>query len=265
MLFRKQQKNKRWERRPQLYKGRYYYFKKLGQLCLGILFLLGAISFVSYFRNSETLFIKNIQVVSQNRHVSAQQLIQLSEIKRTDKLFTLDLRNTARNILRHPWIENVQIRREFPDTIQIHAIEKQPVAMLYSDKYYLIDKNGEVFKKHEGESYDLPIIKWFPKKFTETNPRLSKLYYEQVFEFFQDIQNLPFYRDRKIARVHFDPISGITVFTKSSELEVYYGKSDLLDKHRKLEQLHNQEGFTESRFARLDLNTQGRIIARKRL
>lgn len=60
------------------------------------------------------------------------------------------------------WIENVKIARHFPDKISINIIEKKPLVKwkIDNNNTYLVEKNGLIFKKFEGEIMEnIPIIK----------------------------------------------------------------------------------------------------------
>lgn len=266
MLFRKRQNNKRWQKRPQLYKGKFYYFKKMGQVFLGFMGCLALAGVYYYFQNADILYIESVEVLSENQHLSKKQVVALSGISRKDKLFSLDLSKVADNILRYSWVDNVQIRREFPDKIQIHVTEKQPLLYIQIGDLYFIDQDGQVFKKKEDNENDsLPVITGFSKEFVEKNPKLAKIHLENLLDFYKSIAPSEFYQSVQIAQIHYSPIEGITVFTHKNDLEIFYGRKNLLDKHKKLETLVKQKPYQTDYFARLDLDVSNKIIARKRL
>lgn len=61
------------------------------------------------------------------------------------------------------WIESVNVKRHLPDKISINIMEKKPLAkwkITSSNNVYLVDENGLIFKKFEGENIgNVPIIK----------------------------------------------------------------------------------------------------------
>jgi len=263
MIFRKKQKNKKWEKRPQLYKGRFYYFRKLAQFLL-ILAIVGlCVGVVFYLKNSETLFIKSVEILGEYKNVDPREIALLSQITPEDKLFSIDLEEVANHLYRHPWIATVQVRREFPGKIQIRATEREPYIYVVADDIYIADKNGVIFKKkEEKENYNLPVITGFTKDFVKSYPKITKIYFDEILEFYKKIQTAKFYKHNMISQIHRDLTGGLTVFAGDRDLEIFYGKDFLQEKQAKLDQIDNTDISVQ--FARLDLNLDNRIIARKR-
>jgi len=145
MFWNKKNQNRKWHARPQLYKGRFFYLKQISQVLLGVVVLVSLVSLFLYFRNSSALGIKYVEVLGDLKHLTKDDVVKLSNIDKTDKLFTIDMTQIQKNILRFSWIKEVRVRREFPATIQIHVTEKTPLAILVAQDRYLIDSDGVVF------------------------------------------------------------------------------------------------------------------------
>lgn len=266
MIFRNQHKNKKWEKRPQLYKGRFYYFRKLVQSFMILALLLGVFSIVMYFRNSDALIIKKIEILSLNTHILPQEIVALSQVTPKDKLFTINLSQVAKNIYRHPWVEHVQIRREFPNRLQIHVTEREPYLYVLAGDTYIADKNGVVFKKKEAhENYNLPVVSGLSKNLAVTYPQLTSYYFKNILGFYESLKQAEFYKNHTLEQIHFDLSQGMTVFADEHLLEIYYGNSDFTDKQDRLNQLGQKEKNLGQLFSRLDFSQKDRIIARKRL
>ncbi len=266
MIFRNNQKNKKWEKRPQLYKGKFYYLRKFVQVLMGMALFIGVASVVLYFRNSDTLLIQRVEILSHNTHIQPSEIVALSGITPKDKLFTVSLSEISDNLYRHPWIENVQVRREFPNKIQVHVTERVPYLYVTAGDTYIADKNGVLFKKKEfDENYALPVVTGLTKEFATDYPRLAHLYLNTVSEFYQSVQGNDFFKQHVIEQIHYDFSKGLTVFVDAHQLEIYYGKHDFAEKQSRLNQLGQWGNNLSELFARLDLDLKDRIIARKRL
>ena len=262
-MFLKKNNNKKWQRRPQLYKGRFFYVKQVTQMLLVVAFMGCLVALFIYFKNSKTLFIQNIDVLGDHPHISKQNVIKLAKIKPTDKLFSVNLTTIANNIKKFPWIDDVAIRREFPDTLQIHVTEKKPLCLLLVDQIYLVDKNGNILKAKSANEYvDLPLITGFDKEFIEKYPRLSKEYLKSSLQILQALSHEDIYKKDLISEVHFDPVFGFTVFTEKSGLEIYYGKDNIVVKQLKLNKFVTSAEYKKKKFIRLDLDPKNKIIAR---
>lgn len=256
-------KNKKWEKRPQLYKGRLFYLKRSLQIA-GIAFvMITALATYLYFEKSDTLFVKNVTVLGQLKHLLADDVIKISGLKNRDKLFDIDLDKTSQNINRHPWIAEVQVRREFPHTVQIHVKERTAQAVLLINSFYLVDSSGRVFKKMEGNDFhDLPVITGFDENFVNRHPNLSKKYLREALDFLASAQGYDFYKKFRISEINFDAVFGFTVYTKTGQFEVYYGRGDINQKQKKLERFVSSDRFEKDKILRLDLNAKDKIVAR---
>jgi cell division septal protein FtsQ len=62
-------------------------------------------------------------------------------------LLLLDIGTLKENILRHPWIKEVHMRKSFPSSVNILIKERIPVALMKSESLYLIDKDGIKLQK----------------------------------------------------------------------------------------------------------------------
>lgn len=94
--------------------------------------------------------------VAGNQRYRAQQVIEASGIVQGDNLFGMNKFETARKIRRQlPYVEGVNIRRRWPDTMVITVTECGAAARIaHEDGFWLISKSGKVleFVRRENES-----------------------------------------------------------------------------------------------------------------
>jgi len=92
-------------------------------------------------------------------HVTEDEILQLSDVTAQDNLLSLDLKSIATSIEAHPWIHAVEVKKKLPDHLMIKIKERTPVALLNSDKMYLVDEQGKIIDKLlTKERFSLPII-----------------------------------------------------------------------------------------------------------
>src|SRR3989339_544997 len=264
MLLGTNNKNRKWQTRPLLSKGRYYYIRRSLQWLLVVCVLSGVTGLFFYFKNSDALCLQNITVSGDLNHLTRDDVVTLSELTPGDKLFESTLNVLRKKIARHPWVADVKIRRKFPDTIQIHVTEKKAKALLLANKLYLIDEEGRVFKPLEkNEPADLPIMTGFREDATQQHPHLTKDYFQQTLTLLDFLQQQDFYNEDSLSELHFDPVYGFTVYTKNRALEIYYGRDSFVQKQQTLEKFKLSDHYHNERLTRLDLDTPGRVIARQ--
>ena len=74
----------------------------------------------------------------------------------SDNIFALDLEKIERSLEACPWIERATCSKKLPDTLQIHIVERVPIAFAPIDGVvWLIDKDGRVLEEDDGTSAEL--------------------------------------------------------------------------------------------------------------
>lgn len=129
----------RHNRRRYRKKGRFgFLYKMLAVIALAVAVVMGGTVF---FRVEE-------MVVAGNVRYSAQQVIDASGIVQGDNLFGMNKFDTARRIRRQlPYVEGVNIRRGWPDTLILTVTECQAAARLAGEQgEWLISKSGKVLE-----------------------------------------------------------------------------------------------------------------------
>ncbi len=107
--------------------------------------------------NDKTLPIRNVQIGGEFKHVSKQDV--QAKISRLVKgnFFTVDIRKIQNVLKSHVWVDQVSIRRLWPDTLRIFIKEKKPIARWY--RKGLVSANGKLFKATtRGEYRSLPLF-----------------------------------------------------------------------------------------------------------
>ena len=105
-------------------------------------------------------FIKNVDIKGIN-HLNQKDILKTINYYNKKNIFNVNLKNIYNEIKQNTWVEEVSIKKIYPNTLKIDLIEKEPIAIWQNKSaYHLITKNGEIileanlnnFKKH------LPII-----------------------------------------------------------------------------------------------------------
>lgn len=264
MLLKKKKQNAKWEENKTLYKGRYTLVRQLFQLSIFVSVLSVLVVLYLFFQNSQNFKLEFVEVSGNIQRLTPDQIIVLSELQKNEHLFSVDFQKVRDHILRHPWVKTVKLRRKVPDAIQIDVTERTVKALLFLEKLYLVDEDGKIFKSHENENIeDLPVVTGFQKDDIEKYPLLSQQYLDRCFENLLYLQQQHVYTQDPISEINCDSVFGVTVFTRDRGLEIYYGKDELAEKHAKLKKFMSTSHFETTAFVRLDLDSPGKVIARK--
>ena len=87
------------------------------------------------------------------------ELLKLSGLTVGQNLWTLDTGALERAMATHPWLCDVEVRRHFPSSVVVEVREHVPAALVALGDLYLLDEDGEPFKRLQSEdALDLPLI-----------------------------------------------------------------------------------------------------------
>lgn len=102
--------------------------------------------------------VTNIKVEAEFAHVSAEQ-IRSAVLPRLGKgFFATDLEDVRHAIGSLPWVESVEVRKRWPDTLLVRIYERQPFARWNEDR--LISRQGLVFDAPGADQMgDLPRLR----------------------------------------------------------------------------------------------------------
>lgn len=95
-----------------------------------------------------------------NRHLTDDELRQLSGICLNDSLFMISGSQVSRRLLKSPWVRSVSLRKEYPGTLSIAIREAEPFALLDMNNHlFLLDGNGNLLEELRDDSIPfLPVI-----------------------------------------------------------------------------------------------------------
>lgn len=113
----------------------------------------------------------DVEGVSQ---VDAVEIRHLANVALGLPLIDVDLDAAVAGVERHPWVAHADVRRAFPDRVVVHVQERVPTALLLLDQLYLVDERGNIFRKAEGASLDLPVLTGIPLDFASGQPDLAR-------------------------------------------------------------------------------------------
>jgi cell division protein FtsQ len=97
-----------------------------------------------HFSKVEVLVIESVQIEGEFNYLSAQDLKERALPHVQGGFFSVDLQSIREVLIDLPWVENISIRRQWPDKLSVRVIEKQPVAFWGEDG--LLSSRAILFK-----------------------------------------------------------------------------------------------------------------------
>ena len=137
-----------------------------------VLIIIGAIIFTIM---SPIFNVKNIKVEG-NSYLSEEQIISLSRIEIENNMFKYNKKEIIKNIKENAYIENAQVKRSIPDTIEIKITERKTSFMIqFANAYAYINNQGYILEI-SNKALEYPILTGFstPVEELQEGKRLNK-------------------------------------------------------------------------------------------
>lgn len=137
-----------------------------------VLIIIGAIIFTIM---SPIFNVKNIKVEG-NSYLSEEQVISLSRIEIENNMFKYNKKEIIKNIKENAYIENVEVKRSIPDTIEIKITERKTSFMIqFANAYAYINNQGYILEI-SNKALEYPILTGFstPVEELQERRRLNK-------------------------------------------------------------------------------------------
>ena len=216
---------------------------------------LGSGALYHWIKTTPLLQLHHIDVAGAQR-AEEWELRTLAEVKMGTHLFDLPLDEVQARVARHPWVNQVTVRRSFPDRLVVEVHERKAVALLAAGAFYYVDEEGIPFKKvKSGEDMDFPILTGFdvPDGLLRRDARLGQRVIREALGLLTQMESagLP---ASQVSEVHVSPSRGFSVFLADGGAEVSLGWEDFEMRIKRLHRLRQEQGVDLSRVAAVDLD-----------
>ena len=94
------------------------------------------------------------------RRLTSEQVASLAGVHAGQNIFSVDIPEAERRLLRDPWVRTAHIARQLPRGLSIELSENEARAMVAIGKaLFLVTRTGQPFKRLEGsDPYDIPVV-----------------------------------------------------------------------------------------------------------
>ena len=190
-------------------------------------------------------------------HAGEADLLHRSGLSLGENLFHADLARASRAIEAHPWVASARLERRLPARVIASVVEHRAVALVQAGSLYLLDDQGQVFKrKAPDDGVDLPIITGLAREELgkpETNLRLATAL--QLL----DAWKAEGFATAALSEIRLDGTAA-TLFAREGDglQEIRLGAAGFPLKLHKLSQVRAALARRGERAARIDLDNQSR-------
>ncbi len=225
----------------------------------------GLVAAYLYVSNSDYFAVKRVTIAGLDR-ISRDEILAVSGLDTVGNILTFDA-NEAEEALRGlPWLDEVKISKQMPDSVTVEVREFSPGALVSLGRLYYMDEKGVPFRQLlPGESPQLPIVSGFSEDELLNPGPLTRRAVEEVFWLIAALKerNDDFSLDN-VSEIHYDMVRGLTLFTKERGLEVKIGFGAYTEKFRRLGRVlaHLKQRGKYDGLAYLNLEASPRVTIR---
>jgi len=210
-----------------------------------------------YFR------VREVEVEG-GRKIPKETLLSLTVVEGMPNLFSVKLKDVAKQLESHPWIERVQVKKVFPNKILIQIEEKKPMAIIQLGELYYIDTKGEIFSPvGERDEYNYPYLTGLTRQVLEKDPVEAKRLINKALELLRIVHQEKISPLEEISEIHMEKAFGIHCFTKAEGVEVKLGWEEFGEKLKRLSLIWSDLRKKGCSVVSIDCSDLRRVVVKK--
>lgn len=207
--------------------------------------------------------LERIEVISNNR-LSREEIVDLAGVKPGDDMLKIRLSRVVEHLGRNPWLHEVKVRRNFPETLRIEVKERVPLAIVNMGYLYYCDGGGEIFKPlNDGDGLDFPVITGITEEDAGRDPAGTKQALLGALDLIGQLKENTTVPLEEISEIHYDKGFGFSIFTAKGGVAVRLGRDDFPAKLARLGRIFPELQANLLSLEYIDLDYPDKIIVKK--
>jgi cell division protein FtsQ len=199
---------------------------------------------------SKTFALDTIDVAGTHR-LDAEAVRAASGLALGQNVFRAELDGAARELEQIPWVRHVSITRALPRAVHIQIEERQPVAQVALGTLYLVDEDGELFKRASpSDGIDLPVVTGLTRERFESDRAAFQKDLGSALDLLAEIER---HKLPQVSEIQVDDTLGLTVYLAAGDTAVQLGRGDIPGKLDRLERAEGELRRRRLAVSNLDL------------
>lgn len=209
------------------------------------------------------LRLETIEVTPLKR-VSREEIVTLAGVRQGDSMLGIELKTVMARLSKNPWLEQVQVRRYFPNTLSITLTERTPQAVANVGCLYYLDEKAVLFKSlMEGDKLDFPLITGITEVELAQDPKGCQDALKSALALIDTLKQGGVFSLEDISEIHYSKGYGFTLFTMRGGVPVKLGNGDFSDKLTRLAGIYKELEPQMQALDYIDLDYADKIIVKK--
>ena len=191
----------------------------------GVLLVKTGTLYISQCRS----FRLNDIIISGCRITRPDEILAYAGIQKGMNLLQVNLPYASSRLEQYPYIISAVVQRKLPDTLEIALEERIPRAMIKLDDYYLLDNNGEIFKKAAANERRYPVLTGLTVEALYKDREGCLQIINSALQLLGYIENDGRFKGLQI-EIAIDQTAGFTIHTTPEHLEATVGWGEFTEK-----------------------------------
>lgn len=204
---------------------------------LASLTLLG-FTLYQYFQRFEGLNVGEIKIMG-CMNATESELLHLAKVDFRASLINLDLRELSSRLAKHPWVEKAKVKRDWSGkALIIEVQERVPQALILLEDLYLVDRQGEVFKRAEPkDKMDYPVLTGLEFQEIKGRDKHAMAMLRQALDLLELLAQRKIFTPREVSEIHIHRQNGLTIYSLKEAIPIRLGWGELENKISRLEKV----------------------------
>lgn len=196
---------------------------------------VGLVMGYHYVVNAQYFMVRKVVLNGLDR-VSREDVLKATGLDKPANILALNLADMASHVETLPWVRTVTVSRKLPETIMVNIVERRPRVLVSMDALYYLDETGTPFKKVDPkDNPELPIITGFTRADLVDRREHTLGDLMEVFDLLDALaERNDRFRVGNISEINFDPVRGLSLFTRDDKVQVKIGHGDFRQKLKRL-------------------------------
>jgi len=157
--------------------------------------------------------------VDGNHAVGRNEILEWADVSEGSSIWHAAPTSVRVRLLSHPRIEQVAVRREFPNRLIIHVRERRPLAIVRLDQLQYVDRDGHLFGPlRDDDTRDLPLITGLEGDGSRNFVAIGVHRALQLSRLYGRMRGVD-----TLSEIHVDRRAGVTIFPQRPPVAVVLG------------------------------------------
>jgi cell division protein FtsQ len=197
-------------------------------------FFVGGRALSRWLRTSESFSLRQVDVEGLEK-LTREEVLGTASIEDGMSIFGLDEQEAAARLEKHPWIREARVKKRMPGAVSVEIVERELVALLWSEGIYRVDADGTIFERHpDGAPVDRVMITGIDEALLSDDREILKVELRKIIQILGEYERMGLGTVAPVRNVHREHGGGIVLYIGDEAREVRLGVGHTRKKLRRL-------------------------------